>query len=67
MNYLRPQKDFWLYRMIIPAHVVTVVVTVVGAVLLVSTGLSMPDAVVALGSAAIGHMAGFLVLTHLKR
>ena len=67
MNNRRPQKDIWLYRMIIAALGITVVATVVGAILLASTGLSIPDAVVALGSAAIGGMAGFLVPTHLNR
>lgn len=65
----RPQKDkdIWLYRMIIAALGVTLVATVVGAIVLASTGLATPDAVVALGSAAIGGMAGFLVPTHLNR
>ena len=63
----RPQKDIWLYRMIIGALGVTVIVTVVGAIVPASTGLSIPDAVVALGSAAIGGMAGFLVPTYLNR
>jgi hypothetical protein len=67
MNNRRPQKDIWLYRMIIAALAVTVIVTVVGAILLASTGVSLPDAVVALGAAAIGGMAGFLVPTHLNR
>ena len=63
----RPQKDIWLYRMIIGALGLTVIATVVGAIVLASTGLSIPDAVVALGAAAIGGMAGFLVPTHLNR
>lgn len=67
MDNRRPQKDTWLYRMIIAALGATVIVTVVGAIMLASTGLSIPDAVVALGSAAIGGMAGFLVPTHLNR
>lgn len=63
----RLQKDIWLYRMIIAALGLTVIATVIGAILLASTGTSIPDAVVALGSAAIGGMAGFLVPTHLNR
>lgn len=60
-------KDIWLYRMIIAALGVTLVATVVGAIVLAITGRSAPDAIVALGSAAIGGMAGFLVPTHLNR
>ena len=62
-----PQKDIWLYRMIIAALGVTLVATVVGAIVLASTGQNPPDAIVALGSAAVGGMAGFLVPTHLNR
>jgi len=63
----RPQKDVWLYRMIIAAMGITVVAIVVGAIVLASSGDSMPDAIIALGAAAIGGMAGFLVPTHLNR
>jgi len=70
-NHPQPQnrlpKDIWLYRMIIAALGVTVIATVAGAIILAGTGKSMPDAIVALGAAAIGGMAGFLVPTNLNR
>ena len=63
----RMQKDVWLYRMIIAALGLTVVASVVGAITLEMTGQSTPELLVALGSAAIGGLAGFLVPTHLNR
>ena len=63
----RNQKDVWLYRMIIATLGLTVVASVVGAITLAMTGQSTPELLVALGSAAIGGLAGFLVPTHLNR
>jgi hypothetical protein len=60
------EKDVWLYRMIIAALGLTLVATVVGAIALAMTKQPTPDALVALGSAAIGGLAGFLVPTQLK-
>jgi hypothetical protein len=56
-------QDVWIHRMIIAAFAVTVI----GAILLATTGGSLPDAVVALGTAAIGGTADFLVPTQLNR
>jgi hypothetical protein len=62
-----PDKDVWLYRMIIASFGLTLVATVVGAIVLAMTKLQTPDALIALGSAAIGGLAGFLVPTQLKK
>jgi LPXTG-motif cell wall-anchored protein len=63
----RTQRDIWLYRMIFAILGLTPITTMGGAIVLASTGESMPDAVVALGAAVIGGLAGFLVLTNLNR
>ena len=63
----RMQKDVWLYRIIVAALGLTVVASVVGAITLAMTGQSTPEVLVALGSAAIGGLAGFLVPSHLNR
>lgn len=63
----RNQKDVWLYRMIIAALGLTLMASVVGAITLAMTGQSTPELLVALGSAAIGGLAGFLVPSHLNR
>jgi len=60
-------KDVWLYRMIVATLGITVVASVVGAITLAMTGGNTPEVLVALGSAAIGGLAGFLVPTHLNR
>ncbi len=61
------EKDVWLYRMIIAAFGLTVVATVVGAIVLAMTQKQTPEALIALGSAAIGGLAGFLVPTQLNK
>ena len=63
----RKEQDVWLYRMIVATLGITVVASVVGAITLTMTGASAPEVLVALGSAAIGGLAGFLVPTHLNR
>lgn len=60
-------KDVWLYRMIVATLGLTVVASVVGAIALTMTGENTPEVLVALGSAAIGGLAGFLVPTQLNR
>lgn len=60
-------KDIWLYRMIIAAFGLTLVATVIGAIVLAMTQKQTPEALVALGSAAIGGLAGFLVPTQLRK
>ena len=63
----RTQMDIWLYRMIIAGLGLTLIATVVGAIVLASTGESISDAVVPFGAAVIGGMAGFPVPTNLNR
>jgi hypothetical protein len=66
MNNLEP-KDIWIYRMIIAALALTLVASVGGAIALELAGQSTPEVLLALGSAAVGGLAGFLVPTHLNR
>ena len=61
------QKDIWLYRIIVGALSLTVVASLIGAIALAMTGKDTPEVLVALGSAAIGGLAGFLVPSHLNR
>lgn len=61
------QKDIWLYRMIVAALGLTIVVSILGAIGLAMTGKPIPEILVALGSAAIGGLAGFLVPSHMHR
>ncbi len=59
MNTRRP-KDKWLYRIVVLVLGVTVVVSVGGSIALALAGQSTPELIVALGSAAIGGLAGLL-------
>lgn len=61
------QKDIWLYRMIVAAPGLTIAVSILGSIGLAMTGKPIPEVLVALGSAAIGGLAGFLVPSHLHR
>jgi hypothetical protein len=61
------QNDIWLYRIVVAVLGVTVVASMVGAILLTLRGHSTPEVIVALGSAAIGGLAGLLAPSPLKR
>ena len=54
------ESDVWIYRVIVGALSFVVVVSVLGAVILALKSLDVPDALVALGSAAVGALAGLL-------
>jgi hypothetical protein len=55
------QKAVWLYRIIVSAPGHTLIARVVGIICLALAGQSTPEVLVALGSAAIGGPAEFLV------
>ena len=56
------ERDVWIYRIVVGALSLVAVVAIVGAIVVaVSTDdTQVPDAVVALGSAAVGALAGLL-------
>ena len=55
------QSDPWIYRMVVAALGFTVLSSVIGALIITGTsGASIPEGVVALGSAAVGALAGLL-------
>lgn len=57
---MKTQKDIWIYRLVVIVLGLTVIVSVIGTIALTLTGLSTPELLVALGSAAIGGLAGLL-------
>ena len=63
----RIEKDIWRYRMVMAVLGLTVVVSVVGAIALTMMDQSTPEVIVALGSAAIGGLAGLLAPSPLNR
>lgn len=54
------RKDVWIYRMVVGSLALVALVTVLGGIVLAFTGREIPAAVIALGSAAIGALAGLL-------
>jgi hypothetical protein len=60
-------NDIWLYRIVVAVLGLTVVGSIVGAIMLALSGHSTPEVLVALGSAAIGGLAGLLAPSPLYR
>ncbi|HSJ86219.1 MAG TPA: hypothetical protein VK909_03345 [Anaerolineales bacterium] len=56
----RMKRDHWIYRAVVVVLGFTVVTSLVGTIVLVMTDHSTPEIIVALGSAAIGGLAGLL-------
>ena len=61
------QNDIWLYRLVVAVLGSTVVGSITGAIVLALGGQSTPEVLVALGSAAIGSLAGRLAPFPLNR
>lgn len=59
------QSDVWIYRMVVGALGLTVLIAIISAVVLAAMSskewaYTIPDALVALGSASVGALAGLL-------
>ena len=58
-----PQGDVWIYRLVVGSLGGTVLISIVGAIILVAFGKEVPAVLVSLGSAAVGALAGLLAAT----
>jgi hypothetical protein len=59
------RSDVWIYRFVVSILGARVLITVIGGIALTfygkgATGMQLPDAIVAIGSAAVGALAGLL-------
>jgi len=54
------QTDVWIYRMVVAALGLVVLIAISGSIYLANTQSGVPDAVISLGSAAGGALAGLL-------
>jgi predicted phage tail protein len=56
------ESDLWIYRIVVGALSLVAVFSIVGAIVVAvgTNDTQVPDAVVALGSAAVGALAGLL-------
>jgi len=53
-------NDVWIYRIVVGALGLSVLLALGGAIVLAFTGQKTPDVLTALGSAAVGALAGLL-------
>ena len=60
-------QDVWVYRMVVAALGLAVLASLIGAIILATEGRSTPELLVALGSAAVGGLAGLLAPSPLNR
>jgi hypothetical protein len=54
------QSDVWIYRIVVGAMGLTILIALLGAIVLKAWGADIPDVLTALGSAAVGALAGLL-------
>jgi hypothetical protein len=60
------KTDKLIYRMVVIALALVVLIAAVGAIVLVSFGKTTPESLVALGAASIGALAGLLAPSPVK-
>lgn len=56
----QPDKDIWVYRIVVITLGLSVLASLVGGILLATQDRQPPELLVALGSAAVGGLAGLL-------
>lgn len=54
------ERDEWIYRIVVCALGLAVVIAIIGAILLALYDKKAPDLLLAIGSAAVGALAGLL-------
>jgi hypothetical protein len=54
------QSDVWIYRIVVLALALAILGAVAGAVLLAMNGREIPEVLLAIGSGAVGALAGLL-------
>lgn len=60
-NLVTPlQSDAWIYRVVVISLGLVVVIAIIGTIYLANTASGVPDALISLGSAAVGALAGLL-------
>lgn len=67
MKTQNQNRDVWLYRIVVIALGLSALASLIGAILLATQDRNPPELLVALGSAAIGGLAGLLAPSPLNR
>ena len=57
---IEPVPDTWIYRIVVGSLGLVVLLCVIGAIVLSAMGKTAPELLIALGSAAVGALAGLL-------
>lgn len=57
------KTDVWVYRTVVLSLGLAVIITLIGAIGITLVGETTPDILIALGSAAVGALAGLLAPT----
>ena len=61
------RTDVWIYRIVVGVLGLVVLITIIGVIILAVYGVTIPDVLTALGSAAVGALAGLLAPSGLGR
>jgi len=67
MNTHKKEKDVWLYRIVVIALALSALGSLIGAIMLATQDRQAPELLVALGSAAMGGLAGLLAPSPLNK
>jgi len=67
MKSQNQEKDVWLYRMVVVILGLSVLGSLIGAILLAIKNRNPPELLVALGAAVIGGLAGLLAPSPINR
>lgn len=54
------QNDVWIYRLVVSSLGLVILLAIIGAIVLTFKAQTVPDVMTALGSAAVGALAGLL-------
>jgi len=67
METQKSERDVWIFRLVVVSLGLYMLASLVGAIVLAAKGTDTPEILVALGSAAVGGLAGLLTPSPLNR
>ena len=67
MKTQKSERDVWIFRLVVLSLGLCMLASLVGAIVLAGRGTDTPEILVALGSAAVGGLAGLLAPSPLNR
>jgi len=67
MKTQKSERDVWIFRLVVVSLGLCMFASLVGAIVLAARGTETPEILVALGSAAVGGLAGLLAPSPLNR